>query len=115
MAREAVERYLASAAAEVAQGEIVTLPSVGRLHVALRKNGGRLLANINGDRSELREPGYRVQVCFRLTDELKAQCHRNLDALVFANPGPTRVKAGEPNTNRVKPGLNPGSTNRKDR
>jgi len=105
LAREAVERYLASAAEEVASGGSVTLPSIGRLEVAIRKNGGQLIAHINGDRSELREPGYRVQACLRLSDDFKARCRHNLLA---AEPGSTRSQPGEdspnPGSTRSQPG-----------
>lgn len=105
LAREAVERYLASAAEEVASGGSVNLPSIGRLEVAIRKNSGRLIAHINGDRSELREPGYRVQACLRLNDDLKARCRRSL---LPAKPGSTRPQPGEaipnPDSTRNQPG-----------
>jgi len=111
-ARQAVELYLKCVADELAHGEMIPLPSIGRVRVIIRKNSGRLLAHINGDHSELRDPGYRVQVSLRLTDDLKAQCHLHLDS---SKPAPTRVKTGEPEPNRTKPGLNPSSGNRKER
>ncbi|MHB8629274.1 MAG: HU family DNA-binding protein [Aggregatilineales bacterium] len=105
MAREAVELYLASAAEEVAVGGSVTLPSIGRLEVAIRKNSGRLIAHINGDRSEFREPGYRVQACLRLNDEFKARCRWNL---LPTKPGSARSQPGDgmskPGSARVQAG-----------
>ena len=104
LAREAIERYLASAAEEIAHGETVILPGIGRMHAVIRKNGGRLVAHINGDRSETREPGYRVQLCLRLDDDFKAACHHNLDH----SPGSDRVQPGEPDnypgSTRTQPG-----------
>src|SRR5271166_2423706 len=97
LAREAIERYLASAADEIARGETVVLPGIGRMHAVIRKNGGRLVAHINGDRSERREPGYRVQLCLRLDEDFKAACHRQLDH----SPASDRSQPGE---NIPKPG-----------
>jgi len=111
-ARQAVELYLECVADELAHGEMIPLPSIGRVRVVIRKNSGRLLARFNGNRTEARDPGYRVQVSLRLTDELKARCHLHLDS---TKPASTRIKAGEPEPDRTKPGLNPGSGNRKER
>ena len=104
LAREAIERYLASVADEIARGETVVLPGIGRMHAVIRKNGGRLVAHINGDRSERREPGYRVQLCLRLDDDFKAACHRHLDY----SPDSDRSQLGEslpkPGSTRTQPG-----------
>ncbi len=63
-ARQAIELYLESVANELAHGELVTLPSVGRLHVVIRKNGGRIIADITAKRHQMREPGNRLKgVC----------------------------------------------------
>jgi len=111
-ARQAVELYLESVANELAQGDLVTLPSVGRLHVVIRKNGGRIIADITAKQPQMRAPGNRVQGCWRLSEELKAQCRQSLD---MAKSGLTRIEAGEPIHDRVQPGLNPVSSNKKER
>ena len=110
-ARQAVELYLESVADELAHGELVALPSIGRIQLVIRENSGRLIADITGDWSQLHKPGNRVQACLRLSDDLKAQCHRLLDT---PEPAPTRVKPGEPATNRVEPGFSPIKPLRKD-
>ena len=110
-ARQAVELYLASVADELAHGELVPLQSIGRIQLVLRENSGRLMVDITGDRTQFHKPGNRVQACLRLSDDLKAHCHRLLDS---PKPGPTRVKPEEPNPNRGEPGLNPVKSLRKE-
>ena len=110
-ARQAVELYLESVADDLAHGELVPLQSIGRIQLVIRENSGRLIVDITGDRTQFHKPGNRVQACLRLSENLKAHCHRLLDS---PKPGLTRVKPGEPNPNRVEVGFNPVKSLRKD-
>jgi len=89
--RQAVELYLESVANELAQGDLVTLPNVGRLHVVIRQNGGRIIADITAKQPQLRKPGDRVQGCWRLSDDLKTQCRRSFDS---AKSGSSWLQSG---------------------
>ena len=91
MAREAIERYLASAADELAEGEWITLPGIGRLQIVARQNGGRLLAQLGGGQRSYRQPGLRLQTRLRLSDDFKAQCRANL-----TSPGSGRGQPDDP-------------------
>ena len=110
-ARQAVELYLASVADELAHGDLVPLQSIGRIQLVIRENSGRLMVDITGDRTQFHKPGNRVQACLRLSDDLKAHCHRLLDS---PKPGPTRVKPGELASIRVESGFNPVKSVRKE-
>ena len=90
MAREAIERYLASAADELADGEWITLPGIGRLQIVARQNGGRLLAQLGSGQRSYRQPGTRLQARLRLSDDFKAQCRANL-----TSPGSGRSRPGD--------------------
>lgn len=98
-ARQVIELYLASVAEEVANGELVTLSSIGKLRLTVRPNTGRIVVDINGDHTKLREPGYRVQTSLRLNEALKQQCRKRFMA---DNTGSTRIASA---TNKHYPGL----------
>jgi len=104
-ARQVVELYLASVAEEVASGELVSLPSIGKLRLTVRPNTGRIVVDINGDHTQLREPGYRVQTSLRLNESLKQQCRKRF---IADNPGPTRItpatKEHYPGSARIESG-----------
>lgn len=104
-ARQVVELYLASVAEATASGELVTLPSIGKLRLTVRPNTGRIVVDINGDHTQLREPGYRVQTSLRLNEALKQQCRKHFMA---DNPGSTRLvsatKRHYPGSDRIEPG-----------
>jgi hypothetical protein len=80
LAREAVERYLASLGEEAARGEWVTLPSIGRIKIVTRSNGGRLAAHIGGGTHSPRRPGTRLQACLRMSESFKALCREHTPA-----------------------------------
>ncbi len=103
-ARQVVELYLASVAEEVASGELVTLPSIGKLQLTVRPNTGRIVVDINGDHTQLRKPGSRVQTSLRLNESLKQQCRKRF---IADNPGSTRIasatKEHYPSSDRIEP------------
>lgn len=105
-ARQVVELYLASVAEEAANGELVTLPSIGKLRLTVRPNTGRIVVDINGDHTQLRAPGYRVQTSLRLNETLKQQCRKRF---IADNPGSTRITSATnehyPGSDRVQPGF----------
>ncbi len=110
-ARQAVELYLASIAEEVAHGETVTLPSIGRLNLVCRKNGGKLKSRVSRVEIADTDPGYRVQACVHLSDALKTTAKEHLlptaklDEHLRRNTVSIRVEPGEDNANRVQSGL----------
>jgi nucleoid DNA-binding protein len=90
LAREAIERYLASAAQEMAEGEWVTLPSIGRVQIVSRRNGGRLLSKLANGQVSYREPGLRLQARVRMSDDFKGRCRAQMN-----NPAPDRPQSGK--------------------
>jgi hypothetical protein len=90
LAREAVERYLASAAQELAAGQWISLPGIGRLQIVARQNGGRLLSRLGDGRRSYWQPGLRLQARLRMTDSFRALCRAHL-----VNPASTRTQPGE--------------------
>lgn len=110
-ARQAVELYLASIAEEAARGEIVSLPSIGRLNLVCRKNGGKLKSRVSRAEIADTDPGYRVQTCIHLSDALKASAKKyllpaaKLDDHIQRNTVSIRVEPGEGNANRIQSGL----------
>jgi len=102
---QVVELYLASVAEEVGSSELVTLPSIGKLRLTVRPNTGRIVVDINGDHTKLREPGYRVQTSLRLNESLKRQCRKRIMA---DNPGSTRIASATKKhylgSDRIEPG-----------
>ncbi len=103
LAREAIERYLASAAQEMAEGEWVTLPSIGRVQIVTRRSGGRLLSKLANGQVSYREPGLRLQARVRMSDDFKARCR-----IQIHNPASTRSQPGKildfPASARKQPG-----------
>lgn len=73
MARAAVEGYLEALADEIAQGEWVNLPGIGRIQVVLRANGGQLRAYVDAG-AQSRLPGLSVQTKVRLNAAFKTRC-----------------------------------------
>jgi hypothetical protein len=103
LAREAVERYLASAAQDLAAGQWITLPGIGRLQIVTRQNGGRLLSRLGDGQRSYRQPGLRLQARLRMNDTFRAQCRAHL-----VHPVSTRTQPGEvnpyPGSARKQPG-----------
>ncbi len=90
MAREAIEGYLRSAADDLAEGNWVTLPGIGRIQLVIRRSGGRLRTPLKPGEHGFRQPGLRVQTCVHLSDPLRTR--RRAKA---AYPGSARNQSGE--------------------
>jgi nucleoid DNA-binding protein len=56
MAREAIEGYLRSAADDLAEGNWVTLPGIGRIQLVIRRSGGRLRTTLKPGEHGVRQP-----------------------------------------------------------
>ncbi len=90
MAREAIEGYLRSAADDLAEGNWVTLPGIGRIQLVIRRSGGRLRTTLKPGEHGFRQPGLRVQTCVHLSDPLRARRRAKT-----AYPGSARNQSGE--------------------
>lgn len=77
LVREAVERYLAALAEEIANGEQVELFGIGRIQVSREQGHGVLHAIGPGGTRVPRKAGWRLRTRIRLFDAFKRQCHNN--------------------------------------
>jgi hypothetical protein len=74
LVREAVERYLESLAEEIANGEWVDIPGIGKLQVS-REEGKGYVTSITADGSrERRKVQMRLRTKLRLYEAFKLRC-----------------------------------------
>jgi hypothetical protein len=73
---EAVELYLEALAEDIAAGDWVELPGIGRVQVSIEQGSGKLYA-IQKDGQRLpRKPTLRLRTRIRLSEVFKARCRR---------------------------------------
>ena len=75
LVREAVERYFAALAEEIARGEQVELFGIGRIQVSREQGHGVLHAIGPGGTRIPRKAGWRLRTRIRLFDAFKQRCH----------------------------------------
>jgi len=74
LVREAVERYLESLAEEIASGEWVDIPRIGKMQVS-REEGKGYVTSITADGSrQRRKVQMRLRTKIRLYEAFKARC-----------------------------------------
>lgn len=74
LVREAVERYLESLAEEIASGEWVDIPGIGKMQVS-REEGKGYVTSITADGSrQRRKVQMRLRTKIRLYEAFKARC-----------------------------------------
>jgi nucleoid DNA-binding protein len=73
--REAVERYLEALAADVASGEWVDIPYIGKIQVMREETNARLLSFGKGGLRVQRQVKQRLRTKVRLYEKFRVRCH----------------------------------------
>jgi nucleoid DNA-binding protein len=71
---EVVDLYLQALANEIAAGEWVDIPGIGKLQVTQEETKGMLMSIVAGGQREIRRPGLRLRTKVRLYEAFKRQC-----------------------------------------
>jgi hypothetical protein len=72
--REAVERYLAALAEEIARGEWVDIPGIGKVQVVCEEGKGFVTSITPGGQRVRRPVKVRLRTKIRLYDKFKQRC-----------------------------------------
>ncbi|MDX2139797.1 MAG: HU family DNA-binding protein [Chloroflexota bacterium] len=72
--REAVERYLAALADEIASGEWVDIPYIGKIQVQREEGKGYVSAIMPDGRRERRQVKSRLRTKMRLSERFRQRC-----------------------------------------
>jgi nucleoid DNA-binding protein len=72
---EIVALYLAVLSDDIANGEWVELPGIGKLQVIREETSGTLHSITHGGKRVKRKPGMRLRTKMRLSDTFKRRCH----------------------------------------
>lgn len=72
--REAVERYLEALAEEIASGEWVDIPCIGRVQVSLEEGKGYVTSITPGGQRIRRKVQMRLRTRIRLYEKFKRRC-----------------------------------------
>lgn len=72
---EVVELYLTSLSDDIASGEWVDIPGIGKLQVIREETKGTLKSISRGGKRVERQPGMRLRTKMRLYDVFKRRCH----------------------------------------
>lgn len=72
--REAVERYLEALAEEIASGEWVDIPSIGKVQVSREEGKGYVTSIAPGGQRIRRKVQMRLRTRIRLYDKFKRRC-----------------------------------------
>lgn len=75
--RESVERYLETLADDIASGEWVDLPGIGKIQVIQEEANGVLTSFGKGGRRVKRRVTRRLRTKVRLYEKFKARCRRS--------------------------------------
>ena len=76
LVREAVERYLEVVAEDIAGGEWVDLPGIGKIQVILEEVDGMLTSFGKDGKRVKRRVTHRLRTRFRLYERFKASCRQ---------------------------------------
>jgi nucleoid DNA-binding protein len=74
--RESVERYLETLAEEIASGEWVDIPYIGKIQVVRQEGKGYVTAITADGRRQRRKVQMRLQTKIRLYDKFKRRCRQ---------------------------------------
>jgi nucleoid DNA-binding protein len=74
LVREAVERYLEALAAEIAAGEWVDIPGIGKVQVSREEGKGYVTSITSGGQRVRRKVQMRLRTKIRLYKKFKRQC-----------------------------------------
>jgi hypothetical protein len=74
--REAVERYLEARAADVASGEWVDIPYIGKIQVMREETNARLLSFGKGGLRVQRQVKQRLRTKVRLYEKFRVRCRQ---------------------------------------
>ena len=78
LVREAVERYLAALAIDIASGEWVDLPSIGKIQVIHEEADAVLTSFGKGGQRVQRRVTQRLRTKVRLSEKFKNHCRRQV-------------------------------------
>ncbi|MBZ0305217.1 MAG: HU family DNA-binding protein [Anaerolineae bacterium] len=78
VAKEAIETYLALLAEDIASGEWVEIPGIGKIQVVKEKGAGRLMAILPNGKRIPRSVGVRLRTRIRLTEQMKSHCYKSI-------------------------------------
>ncbi|MCL4880418.1 MAG: HU family DNA-binding protein [Anaerolineae bacterium] len=76
LAKEAVETYLVLLAEDIATGEWVEIPGIGKIQVVKEQGAGTLLSILPGGKRVPHSVGLRLRTKIRLTAQMKARCNK---------------------------------------
>jgi nucleoid DNA-binding protein len=76
---EVVDLYLKALANEIAVGEWVDIPGIGKMQVTQEETKGMLKSIVAGGQREIRKPGLRLRTKVRLYEAFKHQCKKTLE------------------------------------
>lgn len=74
LVREAVERYLEALVAEIASGEWVDIPGIGKVQVSREEGKGFVTSITPGGQRVRRKVQMRLRTRIRLYEKFKRQC-----------------------------------------
>jgi nucleoid DNA-binding protein len=74
LVREAVERYLEALAAEIASGEWVDIPNIGKVQVSREEGRGYVTSISSGGQRVRRKVQMRLRTKIRLYEKFKQRC-----------------------------------------
>lgn len=76
LVREAVERYLEALAEEIASGEWVDIPGIGRVQVSREEGNGYVTSITSGGQRVRRKVQMRLRTKVRLYEKFKKLCRQ---------------------------------------
>jgi nucleoid DNA-binding protein len=74
LVREAVERYLEALAAEIATGEWVDIPGIGKMQVSREEGKGYVTSITTGGQRVRRKVQMRLRTRIRLYEKFRQRC-----------------------------------------
>lgn len=74
LVREAVERYLEALAEEIASGEWVDIPGIGKVQVSREEGKGYVTSIISNGERHRRQVRMRLRTKIRLYEQFKHRC-----------------------------------------
>lgn len=79
LVREAVERYLEALAEEIASGEWVDIPGIGKVQVSREAGKGYVTSITLSGQHVRRKVQMRLRTKIRLYEKFKRRCRSNID------------------------------------
>ncbi|MBZ0308268.1 MAG: HU family DNA-binding protein [Anaerolineae bacterium] len=75
VAKEAIETYLALLADDIASGEWVEIPGIGKIQIIKEKGAGKILVIQSNGRKALHPVQMRLRTKIRLAEAFKKRCY----------------------------------------